>query len=81
MEDYVGYPVTSVSMTMDCQCILVGTQDSTLRLFDSSNGELLNKYTGHVNQAYKSVTFRHCGTTKHLSQTIYAVALSLLIFR
>ncbi|KAF8563295.1 hypothetical protein P879_09701, partial [Paragonimus westermani] len=52
-EDYVGYPVTSVSMTMDCQCLLVGTQDSTLRLFDALNGELLNKYTGHVNQTYR----------------------------
>ncbi|KAG5451180.1 hypothetical protein CSKR_102645 [Clonorchis sinensis] len=52
-EDYVGYPVTSVSMTMDCQCLLVGTQDSTLRLFDALNGELLNKYTGHMNQTYR----------------------------
>ncbi|KER20849.1 hypothetical protein T265_10694 [Opisthorchis viverrini] len=52
-EDYVGYPVTSVSMTMDCQCLLVGTQDSTLRLFDALNGELLNKYTGHVNKTYR----------------------------
>ncbi|CAL8096183.1 unnamed protein product [Calicophoron daubneyi] len=52
-EDYVGHPVTSVSMTNDCQCVLVGTQDSTLRLFDALTGELLNRYTGHVNRTYK----------------------------
>lgn len=52
-EDYVGYPVTSVSMTVDCQCVLVGAQDSTLRLFDALTGELLNKYLGHVNKTYR----------------------------
>ncbi|VDP96271.1 unnamed protein product [Echinostoma caproni] len=40
-------------MTVDCQCVLVGTQDSTLRLFDALTGELLNKYFGHVNKTYK----------------------------
>ncbi|THD21867.1 WD repeat domain-containing protein 83 [Fasciola hepatica] len=60
-EDYVGYPVTSVSMTVDCQCILVGTQDSTLRLFDAFTGELLNKYLGHTNKTYRmdSVLMNH----------------------
>lgn len=53
VEDYVGYPVTSVSVTQDSQCILAGTQDSSLRLFDSLTGEMLNKYTGHTNSAYK----------------------------
>nr|CAH8852800.1 unnamed protein product [Trichobilharzia regenti] len=53
IEDYIGYPITSVSITLDSQCFLVGTQDSTLRLFDALTGELLNRYTGHTNQTYR----------------------------
>ncbi len=52
IEDYVGYPVTSVGLSFDGQCLLVASQD-LIRLFDFSNGELLNKYTGHVNKDFR----------------------------
>ncbi|KAL3320965.1 26S protease regulatory subunit 8 [Cichlidogyrus casuarinus] len=52
LEDFVGYPITSVDITVDDQCLLVACQDSTIRLFDASNGELLNKFQGHKNEAF-----------------------------
>ncbi|KAM7533550.1 hypothetical protein Aperf_G00000126088 [Anoplocephala perfoliata] len=52
-EEYIGYPVTSVGLSFDGQCLLVASQDSVVRLFDYGNGELLNKYTGHVNKNYR----------------------------
>ncbi|BHF60959.1 WD repeat-containing protein 83 [Sparganum proliferum] len=53
LEDYIGYPVTSVGISFDGQCVLVASQDSTIRLMDALNGELLSKYTGHVNKVFK----------------------------
>ncbi|VDK22876.1 unnamed protein product [Taenia asiatica] len=52
IEDYIGYPVTSVGLSFDGQCLLVASQDSVVRLFDHANGELLNRYTGHVNKDF-----------------------------
>nr|CDS30516.1 WD repeat domain containing protein 83 [Hymenolepis microstoma] len=52
-EDYIGSPVTSVGLSFDNQCLLVASQDSVVRLFDYLNGELLNRYTGHVNKDYR----------------------------
>ncbi|VDO07475.1 unnamed protein product [Rodentolepis nana] len=52
-EDYIGSPVTSVGLSFDNQCLLVASQDSVIRLFDYLNGELLNRYTGHVNKDYR----------------------------
>ena len=40
-------------MTRDGQCILVSTLDSTVKLMDKDSGEMLNEYTGHVNNSYK----------------------------
>jgi WD40 repeat protein len=37
-------PVTSVSLSHDNNCLLVGCLDSTLRLLDRSSGELLGEY-------------------------------------
>lgn len=53
VEDYIGYPITSVGLSFDSQCLLVASQDSVVRLFDYGNGELLNRYTGHVNKDYR----------------------------
>lgn len=39
----VAGSITSVGITRDGQCLLVGTQDNTVRLLDKANGELLNE--------------------------------------
>ncbi|VDD83625.1 unnamed protein product [Mesocestoides corti] len=52
-QDYIGYPVTSVGLSFDGQCLLVASQDSIVRLFDYTNGELLNKYSGHANKDFR----------------------------
>lgn len=46
-------PVNYVRFTRDQQAILVGSLDSTLRLFDPDSGVLLNAYTGHSNKKYR----------------------------
>ncbi|VDM22463.1 unnamed protein product [Hydatigera taeniaeformis] len=53
IEDYIGYPVTSVGLSFDGQCLLVASQDSVVRLFDHANGELLNRFTGHKNKDFR----------------------------
>ncbi|ESN91953.1 hypothetical protein HELRODRAFT_90106 [Helobdella robusta] len=52
-SDFLGAPVMCVSLTMDGQCILTNTSDSTLRLLDKKSGELLNEYKGHTSVGYK----------------------------
>ncbi len=54
--DHIGAPITSISLSSDMNCILVNTLDSTIRLFDRSNGKLLGTYTGHVQQHYKTIS-------------------------
>lgn len=51
--DFLGQPVTCVSLSNDKNCILATCLDSTLRLLDKSSGELLNQYKGHKNVTYK----------------------------
>ncbi|XP_071949972.1 WD repeat domain-containing protein 83-like [Antedon mediterranea] len=51
--DCVGKPVTCVNFTKDGQCMLASSLDSTLRLLDKDNGELLGEYTGHKNSEFK----------------------------
>lgn len=53
VSDNVGFPITSLDLTIDGKCLLVGTTDSKIRLFDLDTGELLNSYTGHKNKIYK----------------------------
>lgn len=45
--------VNCVRFTRDQQAFLVGSLDSTLRLFDPDSGVLLNAYTGHTNTKYR----------------------------
>lgn len=47
--DCIGEPVTSVQLSHDGNCILASSLDSTVRLLDKSNGELLSDFRGHKN--------------------------------
>ncbi|KAJ1985582.1 hypothetical protein H4R33_003919 [Dimargaris cristalligena] len=51
--DFTGSPVTSGAWSADNRCILIGALDHTLRLFDRSNGTLLNHYEGHQSSQFK----------------------------
>ena len=51
--DVVGQPITSVSTTLDTAAILVSTLDSTIRLFDRANGQILQSYKSHTNSEYR----------------------------
>jgi mitogen-activated protein kinase organizer 1 len=51
--DHIASAITSLSLSNDSNCILLSCMDSTVRLFDKSTGELLNKYKSHVNEVYK----------------------------
>ena len=42
-------PVTSVQQTRDANAVLVSSLDSTIRLIDKINGQLLQSYKGHTN--------------------------------
>jgi mitogen-activated protein kinase organizer 1 len=43
IEDYIGQPIGCNVFSDDGNCILVSTLDHTLRLFDKTNGQLLNE--------------------------------------
>ncbi|VDN08956.1 unnamed protein product [Dibothriocephalus latus] len=58
LEDYIGYPVTSVGISFDGQCVLVASQDSTIRLMDAMNGELLSN-DGFIADNSAKVNPRH----------------------
>ncbi|KAI9707713.1 MAG: hypothetical protein M1836_000675 [Candelina mexicana] len=51
--DVLGYPITSVRQTRDGNAVLVSTLDSTIRLMDKGNGNLLQSYKGHTNKDYR----------------------------
>lgn len=42
-------PITSVQQSRDGNAVLVSTLDSTIRLMDKGNGQLLQRYKGHTN--------------------------------
>ena len=42
-----------MQQTKDSNTVLVSTLDSTIRLFDKGNGQLLKRYRGHANQNYR----------------------------
>lgn len=39
----VSAPITSVGFSHDGQCILAGSADNTVRLFDKTSGEMLGE--------------------------------------
>lgn len=45
--------MTSVQQTRDGNAVLVSTLDSTIRLMDKGNGQLLQSYKGHTNKDYR----------------------------
>ncbi|MCJ1330756.1 hypothetical protein MMC10_007443 [Thelotrema lepadinum] len=51
--DVVGQPINSVQQTRDGNALLISTLDSTIRLFDKGNGQLLQSYKGHSNENYR----------------------------
>lgn len=53
--DVIGHPVTSLSVTRKGTEALVSSMDSTIRLMDRGNGELLKAYRheGFLNAEYK----------------------------
>ncbi|RGB37439.1 WD40-repeat-containing domain protein [Rhizophagus diaphanus] len=53
ITDLISYPVTSVCISGDNNCILASSLDSTIRLMDRENGGLLNDFKGHENVSYK----------------------------
>ncbi|KAL9592850.1 MAG: hypothetical protein Q9179_006308 [Wetmoreana sp. 5 TL-2023] len=46
-------PITSVQQTSDGNAVLVSTLDSTIRLMDKSNGQMLQSYRGHINTDFR----------------------------
>ncbi|KAJ3062499.1 WD repeat-containing protein 83, partial [Podochytrium sp. JEL0797] len=54
--DDVGHSITSARFSNDLNCILASTLDSTIRLFDKENGEMLASYQGHKNGDYKIIS-------------------------
>ncbi|KAL8711419.1 MAG: hypothetical protein Q9220_004077 [cf. Caloplaca sp. 1 TL-2023] len=51
--DTIGHPITSVQQTSDGNAVLVSTLDSSIRLIDKSNGQMLQSYKGHRNKNYR----------------------------
>lgn len=49
----IAEPITSVQQTRDGNAVLVSTLDSTVRLMDKGNGQLLQSYKGHVNTDFR----------------------------
>jgi WD40 repeat protein len=61
--DLLGHSkvVTSVSWNHDSSKIASGSDDKTINIWDSGNGELLNTLEGHLNRV-NSVSWNHDGT-------------------
>ncbi|CUA66845.1 WD repeat domain-containing protein 83 [Rhizoctonia solani] len=53
-SDFIGPPISSVSPSADNQTLLVCTLDSKLRLMDRVNGQMLNTFSGHVSNDYRT---------------------------
>ncbi|RIB22710.1 WD40-repeat-containing domain protein [Gigaspora rosea] len=53
LTDLISYPVTSVTVSNDFNCILTSSLDSVIRLMDRENGGMLNSFKGHNNSSYK----------------------------
>jgi len=51
--DSFRQPVTHVALSHDGNCVLTATLDSTLRLLDKSDGQVLSEYSGHKNGSFK----------------------------
>lgn len=52
ITDYIGYPITSLSLSNDDNCVLVSCMHNSVKLFDAAVGSLLAEYTGHIHKEY-----------------------------
>lgn len=52
ITDKISHAVTCVTLSGDGNCLLASSLDSTLRLIDKETGDLLSKYTGHINHSF-----------------------------
>lgn len=52
--DKIGSTVMGATYSNDGNCILVSTLDNKVRLLDKMTGELLNDFSGHKNEKYKT---------------------------
>ncbi|CAB3366678.1 Hypothetical predicted protein [Cloeon dipterum] len=50
--DTLGEATTSVTYTRDGQCVLASCADASVRLIDTTAGELLNEFRGHTTKDY-----------------------------
>jgi len=50
--DHVCRPITSLRLSTNKDCLLLGCLDSKIRLFDKASGEMLNSFKGHVNKDF-----------------------------
>ncbi|KAG0151331.1 hypothetical protein CROQUDRAFT_36884 [Cronartium quercuum f. sp. fusiforme G11] len=55
-QDYFEDPVTSIHLLRDSKTMTVSTLNSNIRLIDRERGEMLQKFTGHRSESYKSHT-------------------------
>ncbi|ELU42555.1 nuclear mRNA splicing protein [Rhizoctonia solani AG-1 IA] len=53
-SDFIGPPISSISPSIDNQTLLVCTLDSKLRLMDRANGQMLNTFSGHISNDYRT---------------------------
>ncbi|CAE6517845.1 unnamed protein product [Rhizoctonia solani] len=53
-SDFIGPPISSISPSADNQTLLICTLDSRLRLMDRVNGQMLNTFSGHVSNDYRT---------------------------
>ncbi|MBW0510069.1 hypothetical protein O181_049784 [Austropuccinia psidii MF-1] len=53
-QDYFEDPVISIHLLKDTKTMAVATLNSTIRLIDRQNGEMLQKFTGHRASNYQS---------------------------
>lgn len=51
--DNVHHPVSCVAVSKDNHCVLAACMDSTIRLLDRADGELLAEYSGHKHSSIK----------------------------
>lgn len=52
-DDYIGEAVTCSHFSKDNQCVLTSVLANKIYLFDKTNGELLNEFSGHLNKSYQ----------------------------
>jgi mitogen-activated protein kinase organizer 1 len=53
IQDEIGGILSTAKLSSDDKCLAVATLDSKIKLIDINDGDILNQYTGHVNQNFK----------------------------